>query len=147
MKTLEQILTYDYKNGCLDGRDITRLSVYIPYEYWSKLGLKLKPGKDPSEVITLDLTEENILKNLEHDLAFAFDKALDQRGISSSLMFDVIKMWLWILDDELCECNEYAMYGLPLYKKVAVKYNFNNPIGDDYGNEIHYDSDSYTYFV
>lgn len=143
MKTLEQILTYDYKNGCLDGRDITRLSVYIPYEHWNKLGLELKPGIDPSEIKTLDLTEENILKDLEHDLAFAFDKALDQRGISSSLMYNVIKMWLWVLDDELYKCDEYAMYGLPLYKKVAVKYGFDNPIGDDYGNEACYASQDY----
>ena len=29
--------------------------------------------------------------------------------------------------------NDYRFYGLPLFKAMAVKYGWNNPIGEDNG--------------
>lgn len=34
--------------------------------------------------------------------------------------------------------ENYAMYGLPLFKATAVKYGWENPIGDDNGDEEFY---------
>ena len=34
--------------------------------------------------------------------------------------------------------DNYAMYGLPLFKATAVKYGWDNPIGDDTGEEDFY---------
>jgi hypothetical protein len=34
--------------------------------------------------------------------------------------------------------RNYAQYGLPLFKATALKYDFENPIGDDLGNEPKY---------
>ncbi len=49
---------------------------------------------------------------------------------------------MYVLEDkELFDNDEYAQYGLPFFKKVAVKYGFNNPIGDDEGNEYMYSSE------
>lgn len=31
--------------------------------------------------------------------------------------------------------NDYRFYGLPLFKATAVKYGWNNPIGEDSGRE------------
>ena len=143
MKTREQILE-QIKNGktsqCLDGRDMVRLGSFFPVSDWSALGLTLKEGVDPATVTVTELTRENVLAQLKQDLAFGFTKALDQRGISASFMFEVVKMWMWVLDDEeLSNFDAYAMYGLPLFKKVAVKYGFDNPIGDDEGSEEIYD--------
>lgn len=147
MKTLEEILNYKGGENCnfLDGRDRSRLCCFFPPSDWPKLGFEVKKDANLNELEVIPYTKENVIKKLETDLAFAFDKALGQRGISSSLMFDVIKMWMWVLDDELANFPDYdyAQYGLPLYKKVAVKYNLNNPIGDDYGNEEKYASESY----
>jgi hypothetical protein len=50
-------------------------------------------------------------------------------------------MWNWILDEGLEDFDDYAQYGLPLFKATAVKYGFENPIGDDYGNEYKYSYD------
>lgn len=36
------------------------------------------------------------------------------------------------------ENTNYAMYGLPLFKATAVKYGWENPIGDDNGDEEFY---------
>jgi hypothetical protein len=33
------------------------------------------------------------------------------------------------------------MYGLPLFKATALKYGFNNPIGDDLGSEDKYNEE------
>lgn len=36
--------------------------------------------------------------------------------------------------------DDYAFYGLPLFKATAVKYGWDNPIGEDSGRERKYDS-------
>lgn len=140
MKSLQQI--YSYKSSSLDGRDVSRLSAFIPVEDWPKFGLKVAEGVDLATIKIEKLTKANIMKHLKRDLAFAFEKALGKRGISASLMNDVIKMWMWVLDDELADCEEYAQYGLPLLKKVAVKYKLENPIGEDKGDEYKYSSEA-----
>jgi hypothetical protein len=139
MKTREQILEA-VRNGkgsqCLDGRDFSRLVEFFPISDWKNFGFQPKEGVAPEPK---ELTQKNVLEQLKSDLAFAFEKALDKRGISSSLMYKVIKMWMWVLDDSLQYHDDYAMYGLPLYRAVALKYGFLNPIGQDLGNEDKYD--------
>ena len=120
----------------IDGHDFLRLSAFFPVSNWKIFGFKLIKGKKAPK--SKKWTEKNIKKQLAEDLSFAFEKALNKRGISSGLMYEVIKMWLWILEDPLQESNDYAMYGLPLYKAVALKYNLPNPIGNDVGNEVKY---------
>ena len=139
MKTLEQI-SQQYKSQTLDGRDISRLSQFIPYSKLSDFGLTLKEGvtEEDWNKDVKDFTRENVLKQLEKDLEFAFEKALNQRGISASLMYDVVKMWNRILEEGLENEDEYMWYGLPLFKKTAVKYGFDNPIGSDNGDESEY---------
>lgn len=140
MKTLEQIIE-EVKNGkesqCLDGRDFARLIDFVPVDKLELFGFKEIEGKTytPSE-----FTKENVLKQLQKDVDFGFEKALNKRGISSTFMYEVVKMWMWVLEDELAEFDSYAMYGLPLFKAVALKYGFENPIGDDTGSESKYNS-------
>ena len=75
---------------------------------------------------------------MKEDNDFGFEKALNKRGISSGLQYSSVKLWLWILEDELQNMEEYAQYGLPLFKAVALKYGFENKIGDDAGDETEY---------
>ena len=139
MKTKEQILQA-YKDGrkseAFDGRDDARLAAFFGVEDYAAFGVKLKDGAEPPE--PEPWTEENVKRHLAGDLEFAFEKALDQRGISASCMYAVIKTWMWVLDDPLADFDEYAQYGLPLLKAVAVKYGLPNPIGDDDGDENKY---------
>lgn len=139
MKTLEQIKKF--KSSALDGRDIGRLLQFVPEADFADMGMELKPefvGKHKA----LPLTREAVLEQLREDVAFGFEKALNQRGISSSLMFSVVSMWNWVLEEGLEDFSEenYAQYGLPLFKATAVKYGFPNPIGDDTGSEDKYAS-------
>lgn len=139
MKTQQDVLEA-VKNGkkseCLDGRDFVRLSAFFDASALPTLGLVLKEGADWPEPKAW--TEENIKEQLKHDVEFGFEKALDKRGLSAGSMYEVVKMWMWILDDPLQYNEDYAQYGLPLFKAVAVKYGFENPIGEEAGNEDKY---------
>ena len=152
MRALDEILT-NYKSNCLDGRDTYRLLAFIPWDvaknYPDFLDNAVEEYRNEemwmSKIYVKPYTRENILEQLRSDVAVGFQKALDRRGISSGLMFEVVKMWNWVLneDEELANWSNdnYAMYGLPLFKATAVKYGFHNPIGDDNGDESWYEED------
>lgn len=142
MKTKEQVLKAiksgrESRCAIFDSRDYARLCEFFSVDEWPHFGFELKKV-DAIPPSPIKWTKKNILVKLKSDLGFAFEKALNRRGISSNLMYEVIKMWMWILEDELQYHDEYAMYGLPLYKAVALKYGFENFIGDDVGNERKY---------
>lgn len=134
MLTPAQILAHTAEKGsqCLDGRDMSRLADFFPVSDGGALGLKLAEG---AEYIAEPMTEAAVLARLRHDLDFAFEKALNRRGLSAGMMYEVVKMWLWVLEDDLQHMEDYAQYGLPLFKAVAVKYGFENPIGEATGSE------------
>mgnify|MGYP006322697717 CR=1 FL=1 len=136
MKNLAQIRD-NYKSNTLDGRDLDRLAQFIPEGELKDFGLEIKDEFKGTHK-TIEFTKENILLQLAKDVAFGFEKALDQRGISAGLMFSVVRMWNWILEEGLEDFDGYAQYGLPLFKATAVKYGFPNPIGDDEGDEQKY---------
>jgi hypothetical protein len=141
MKTLKQI-EKDYKSETLDGRDLNRLAQFIPENQLGKFGLQIVAGEEGKHK-HIPFTREAVLAQLEKDVEFGFEKSLRKRSISSSLMFAVVKMWNWVLEEGLeswgDENSDYAMYGLPLFKATAVKYGWDNPIGEDSGREEKYD--------
>lgn len=128
MKTLNEILD-NYKDYAVV-LDDSRLAKFLTEEQLEKIGFKYD-GDEPKE-----WTRENILE--QPDVEFGFEKALDQRGISASLMFYVVLRWNQVLEEGLENYPEenYAM--LPLFKATAVKYGWENPIGDDNGDEEFY---------
>jgi len=136
MKTIEQILS-DYQSQTLDGRDISRLAQFLTDEQLSTLGFDVKEEFKGTRQI-VEWTRENVLAQLQKDVDFGFEKALNQRGISAGLMYNVVQMWNFFLEEGLEDFSTYAMYGLPLFKATAVMYGFDNPIGDDTGEEQKY---------
>lgn len=123
MKTIEQVMQYPGGSACnmLDGRDRSRLVDFAPTLADIK-GLRFEL-KDEAVHEPEPFTEENVRNHLLSDLEFAFDKARNQRGISSNLMFEVIRMWMWVLEDPLYDEHEhYDDYGISFYKAVAAKY-------------------------
>lgn len=136
MKTLQQIKEL-YKSKCLDGRDLDRLVQFIPFSEFPFLGMELKPEVTEEEwnKTCKEFTRENVLIQLQSDVEFGFEKALDQRGLSSSMMAEVVKMWNWILEEGLEDFDDYPMYGLPIFRATALKYGWDNPIGEDSGSE------------
>lgn len=139
MKTLKQVKEL-YKSETIDGRDLNRLAQFIPEEELKDFGITLK-DEFKGQHKHKPFTRENILEQLKDDVEFGFEKALNKRGISSSLMHDVVCMWNWILEEGLENFDDYAQYGLPTLKATALKYGFENPIGDDKGSENCYASE------
>ena len=142
MKTLEQLIK-DYKDSTLDGRQSYRVAQFLTFDKLTKFGLEPEDGVTEEEwnKNVKPFTRENVLAQLEEDVAFGFEKALNKRGISSWMMFECVKFWNNILEEGLENWSDsnYAMYGLPLFKATAVKYGWDNPIGSDTGNENKYD--------
>lgn len=138
MKTLEQIIARG--SNCLDQRDLTRLVPFLTEEQMGSIGFSLKE-EFKGKHVPKPFTREEVLAQLERDVAFGFEKALNRRGISSAMMFECVRMWNWVLEEGLEDWKEdnYAMYGLPLFKATALKYGWDNPIGDDSGSEEQYD--------
>lgn len=147
MKTLEQIAE-NYKSETFDGRDLKRLAQFIPFDMLDKFGLtptdEYNNEKKWNSTL-VEFTRENILKQLKEDVDFGFEKALNKRGISASLMYECVSMWNWILEEGLEDFDDYAQYGLPLFKATAVKYGFENQIGDDNGDEFKYSAEADEY--
>jgi hypothetical protein len=128
-------------SGCLDGRDYRRLAGFFEAEHLQAFGFEMQAG---AGWIAKPWTIDAVLEQLKNDVEFGFEKALNKRGISAGMMYDVVRMWMWVLeDDELASPgeDEYAQYGLPLLKAVAIKYGFENHIGDDAGDERKYSAD------
>ena len=136
---LQEIKEEKLKSECIDSRDFGRLCSFLTFEEAKNANMLSDEATGDGWGEVEEYTKENIVKQLKSDLAFGFEKALDCRGISSGLMYNVVKMWLYILEDELQDFNEYSMYGLPLFKAVALKYGFDNPIGEDSGSEDKYE--------
>ncbi len=139
MKTLEQIK--ERGSQTLDGRDFRRLSQFLTANQLKDFGFTLieSVSDDEWNKKVIPFTRENILIQLEKDVEFGFEKALNKRGISAGFMFETVRMWNWILEEGLEDFDSYAMYGLPLFKATALKYGWENPIGNDSGSEDFYD--------
>lgn len=144
MKTIQEILD-NYKDWEIpfDDRFGKRLCKFLTVEQAKKIGWEFKPEYAATHE-PIPWTRENIIAQLKEDVEFGFYKALNKRGISSGMMFDVVRNWNKVLDEGLENFSEgnYAQYGLPLFKATAIKYGFENPIGDDSGREYKYSSEA-----
>jgi|WetSurMetagenome_2_1015567.scaffolds.fasta_scaffold448468_1 hypothetical protein len=124
------------ESACIDLRDYSRLCRFFPPEQAVLFGLA-----GANHINPLPWTEEAIKAELSKDLDFAFEKALDRRGLSADAMTEVVQMWAWILEvPEIAESEDYAYYGLPILKAAAIKFGLQYPIGDDTGRELKYSS-------
>ena len=80
----------------------TRLAQFCTKEELKKLNIFTDESIeewDDSKV--KDWTEENIIEQLRKDVEFGFEKALNQRGVSASIMFDIVLTWNQILENYL----------------------------------------------
>ena len=50
--------------------------------------------------------------------------AVDHRGISANMMYDVVLAWCQILENEFADWDDYDSYGTPLFLAVSKKYGF-----------------------
>lgn len=80
-------------------------------------------------------TRESILEEMKDYMEFAWDKALNHRGLSANRSVDKMKAWCWLLsEDEKIDWENYAQYGAPILKQICELYGFPMPDGSDAQN-------------
>jgi len=126
MKSLDEVLrNIESYESCMGNRFSTRLLQFMNVEQLDIIGFQLKDGVNSEEwPEPLPWTREEILKQLEEDVRFGWEKACNERGISSGLMYEVVQSWNKILEDGLELIDEYEMYGKPLFIATAKKYGW-----------------------
>lgn len=122
MKTIQEVLdNYSEYETFLDDRFGVRFAGFLTAEQLPVIGFSLKEGATHEPI---PFTRENVLAQLKKDIEFGMEKAMNQRGISSELMYHVVRSWNKILEDGLEDFDNYGSYGLPLFRETANKYGF-----------------------
>lgn len=125
MKTLEYVKEHIdefEEDDFFDRRFTKRFLYFLPEEEWKQFGFKRIDGKhdEPKE-----WTEENILKQLEDDVRFGYEKAIDERGISAELMAMVVRAWCKVLENGLNMDDMWdGSYHILLFVNVAEHYGW-----------------------
>jgi len=108
----------------LDHRDINRLLQYLTLDEAKGIfgdNIRAETVEEWGERRSWDA--KTVTAHIKDSLEFAFEKALNQRGISASLMHTVMIMWMWVIqDDELVHDSYYSNYGLPYLYRIRDKY-------------------------
>lgn len=138
MMTLEQVIDFAKQNDDFASRFGTRLCQFLTCDQVESLGFEFSSEESRKSHTTKEWCRDAVIAQLKDDVAFGFEKALNQRGLSAGLMASVVQSWNYVLQDGLEGFDEYPMYGLPIFKATAMKYGFDNPIGDDNGDESYY---------
>lgn len=123
MKSLKEIIeNYKEYEMIHDDRFGKRLCDFLTKEQGLQIGFESTTDKWPEPK---EWTRENILAQLAMDVEFGSEKAFWERGISSSLMFEVVRRWNIILEDGLEDWpRDYYDYGMSLFRATAEKYGF-----------------------
>lgn len=80
--------------------------------------------------------DESVRKQIRGYMPFAFEKAINHRGISAGRSVNHYQSWLWLIgDDELSKFadntdSNYQNYGVPILKKIAEAYMIELPKSD-----------------
>lgn len=91
----------------------------------------LKP-EERDKAWPLENAAELSLKELVSYLPFAFDKAINHRGLSAGRSICHITSWLWLMErDDLLTFAEddanYRNYGMPILKRMAREFGIPVP--------------------
>jgi len=138
MLTIDQIISrYDELRTTLEdrlGRRLAkymrlgrRLAKYMTAEQINQIGLTFEDEEEAKNHKPIPLTEDAVLEELKRDTLFGWEKAVNHRGLSSSMMFEVVNGWCVILENGLDvepTDENYAPYGTPLFLAVAKHYGW-----------------------
>jgi len=99
---------------------------HLPWEH-AKPFLKPNVTETMWSGVYAPLTEELVLDAMKDYLPFAWEKALNHRGLSASRSVQKFRAWLWLLGDEEMEAfarddANYAQYGVPILHKISTHF-------------------------
>lgn len=109
------------KDDFVDRRFTKRFLQFIPTDEWETFGFRYT-GTEP--YVPKEWTEENILAQLRDDVEFGYEKAVDERGISSELMAMVVEAWCNVLENGLDLDGDDGPYHIRQFTTVAKYYGW-----------------------
>ena len=124
MKSLEYVKEHYNEfeeDDFLDRRWTSRFIEFLPTEEWEKYGFKYT-GEEP--YVPKEWTYENILEQLKKDVEFGYEKAVNERGISSELMAMVVNAWCKVLENGLNLNGDDGWYHMRQFTDVAEHYGW-----------------------
>lgn len=105
----------------LDRRFTKRFIDFIQTAEWERFGFKYTGSE---EIKPKEWTEENVLAQLKSDVEFGFEKAVNERGISSELMAMVVNAWCKVLQNGLNLDGNDGWYHKRQFTTVADYYGW-----------------------
>jgi hypothetical protein len=125
MKTLEEIRSRGSQT--IDGRDFNRLAQFLQESEFESFGLEIA-DEFRGKHIPIPYTVENVIAQMKKDVAFGFQKVMEDRSLSASTMATVVALWIWVLEDDLAA---YSGSVDGFLSAVALKFGFDNPMHAD----------------
>lgn len=124
MKSLEYVKEHYNEfeeDDFLDKRWTKRFIDFLPTDEWGKYGFSYA-GQEP--YVPKEWTYENILEQLKEDVMFGYEKAVNERGISSELMAMVVNAWCKVLENGLNLNGDDGWYHMRQFTDVAEHYGW-----------------------
>ncbi|MCR5448432.1 MAG: hypothetical protein K6F23_03480 [Solobacterium sp.] len=124
MKSLEYVKNHIdefEKDDFVDRRFTRRFLQFIPTDEWETFGFRYT-GTEP--YVPKEWTEKNILAQLRDDVEFGYEKAMNERGISSELMAMVVEAWCNVLENDLDLDGNDGPYHIRQFTTVAKHYGW-----------------------
>lgn len=131
MKNLQQAIDFMKTwEPCLDGRDNGRFCEFITMAQAAEIGWEPVAGMNEEKWgEPKEWSPANLLDMLKDDVIFGLQKARNQRGLSSGMMFKCVNMWCHFLENGLQE-DTYDNYALDFFLKVADHYGWLSDVPD-----------------
>lgn len=125
MKTLDYVKNHigEFEEDYIFDRRFTKRFIdFLPVEEWEQFGFGYR-GEDP--YVPKEWTGENILAQLKRDVEFGYQKAINERGISSGLMCMVVRAWCKVLENGLeLDDDGTGYYSINQFTSVAEHYGW-----------------------
>lgn len=109
------------EDNFIDRRFTKRFIDFLPTSEWENFGFRYT-GEE--ELVPKEWTEENVLAQLKEDVEFGYEKAVNERGISSELMAMVVNAWCKILQNGLNLDGNDGWYHMEQFTTVAKHYGW-----------------------
>lgn len=109
------------EDNFIDRRFTKRFIGFLPTSEWGNFGFRYT-GEE--ELVPKEWTEENVLAQLKEDVEFGYEKAVNERGISSELMAMVVNAWCKILQNGLNLDGNDGWYHMKQFTTVAKHYGW-----------------------
>lgn len=113
------------------------LAMYLPFNLLKQVLKQVaKKDADLADWAPLPLTRERILFDMGQYMAFAWEKAINHRGLSAGRSVDKMRAWLWLLGEEndlvsfVNSDDNYPNYGAPILKRICEAFDLPLPEKD-----------------